>query len=318
MTLSLRGKKIVVFGGSGFIGSHLVNHLCKEACQIEIISRNNNLKSEFFFGSEPGQVKIKKIQNFDQHNVDLATKSADFIFNLIGILFENKKNSFEFVHSYIPNLIAKSARKKKVRGLVHLSSLNVEKCHNSKYALSKVKGEQNIKSIFPDCIIIKPGVVFGKGDNFTNLFNKMSRFSPFLPIIGSPDINVSASLRGIIDFKKKVKFQPIYVGDLVKYMILATSKKKKVIELAGPSIKTFDQIFSEILKVKKRKRIFLPVPFFLAEVIAFFNELLPTPLITSDQIKLLMVDSISKKGLVNLQEVIKNPTSMESVLSSYL
>ncbi len=317
MSSSLRGKKIVIFGGNGFIGSHLTNQLCNESCQITIVTRKSFIKNKFF-ANEPGQVIFKKIDNFDELNIEKLIDDCDIVFNLIGILVEEQKTSFDFVHHQIPKMISSVIAKKKIRSFIHLSALNVDKTKNSKYAISKNKGDNEIRKNFPNAVIVRPSVVFGKGDNFINFFEKLSKFSPFLPLIGTPNINFSNKFLSIIDFKKKVKFQPIYVGDLVQFLINISSKRNKTFELTGPSIKSFDQIFDVILSYKKRKRLYLPVPFFQAKILAMFLQLLPKPLLTIDQINLLQIDSVSKAGLNNLKIFIKNPTSMETAIKNCL
>ncbi len=318
MRTKLSGKKVLIFGGGGFIGSHLVKHLCKESCQINIISRDTKKNLPLFFANEPGQIKIKKINTFNQQEVDNLVDGCDIIFNLIGILAESKKNKFAFVHCKIPEMIAKSAKKKNIRNFIHISALNVNKIHSSSYANSKFLGEKKIREIFPNSLIIRPGVVFGKGDNFTNFFSSISNFSPFLPLIGTPEINFSNGILKSFNFTKRVKFQPLYVGDLVKFMIHVYNEKNKIYDLVGPVVKSFAEIFDVILKHQGKKRIYLPLPFFAAKIVAFFLETLPNPLLTRDQINLLHHDSVSAKGLVNLKKVVKNPASMETIVKNYL
>ena len=318
MRTKLSGKKVLIFGGGGFIGSHLVKHLCKESCQINIISRDTKKNLPLFFANEPGQIKIKKINTFNQQEVDNLVDGCDIIFNLIGILAESKKNKFAFVHCKIPEMIANSAQKKNIRNLIHISALNVNKIHSSSYANSKFLGEKKIREIFPNSLIIRPGVVFGKGDNFTNFFSSISNFSPFLPLIGTPEINFSNGILKSFNFTKRVKFQPLYVGDLVKFMIHVYNEKNKIYDLVGPVVKSFAEIFDVILKHQGKKRIYLPLPFFAAKIVAFFLETLPNPLLTRDQINLLHHDSVSAKGLVNLKKVVKNPASMETIVKNYL
>ncbi|MAI29058.1 MAG: complex I NDUFA9 subunit family protein [Pelagibacteraceae bacterium TMED124] len=317
MSSNLRGKKVVVFGGNGFIGSHLVNHLCEEACEIKIITRQKTSQKNFFFANEPGQVSFEEI-DYNQSAINNAMSNYDVVFNLVGILAENKKSKFQFVHTEIPRMIAKSANVNKVESFTHLSALNVNLIKDSKYALSKYNGENELKKEFPNAVIVRPSVVFGKGDNFTNFFSKMSKFSPFLPLIGTPSINFSKDIFNIFDFKKKVKFQPVYVGDLSKFLIKMIDRKNKTYEITGPSIKSFNEIFDLILMQKRRIRAYIPLPFFQAKILAFFLELLPGQLLTRDQITLLKYDSISKKGLTNLRTVVSNPLSMETVLKTYL
>ena len=154
---------------------------------------------------------------------------------------------------------------------------------------------------------------------FTNFFSKLSKFSPFLPLIGTPYIKFSRNIFKILNFEKKVKFQPVYVGDLSKFLIKMIDKKNKTYEITGPSVKSFSQIFDLILEQKKNElRLYIPLPFFQAKIIAFFLERLPQPLLTRDQIILLKYDSISKKGLSNLKTVVTNPLSMETVIKTYL
>ena len=271
MSSNLRGKRVVVFGGSGFIGSHLVNHLCEEACEVKIITREKKSQKKIFFANEPGQVSFEEI-DYNQSAINKAVINYDIVFNLIGILAENQKSKFKFAHVEIPKMIAKSAKINKVKSLIHLSALNINVIKDSKYALSKYNGEIELKKEFLNSVIVRPSVVFGKGDNFTNFFSKMSKFSPFLPLIGTPSIKFSKNIFKIFNFEKKVRFQPVYVGDLSKFLIKMIDQKNKTYEISGPSIKSFNQIFDLILEQKKKTRIYLPLPFFIARIMAFFLE----------------------------------------------
>ena len=317
MNIKISGKKVVIFGGTGFIGSHLANILCRNACQVDIITRSNKKKLDFFLGNEPGQVRIIKIESFKKDFLDDLIEGADIVFNLIGILYETKTNSFENIHVDIPREIASSASRVGVRNLIHLSALNIEKSTESVYASSKLRGESAVKEKFSGCVIVRPSVVFGKRDNFTNLFYKMSKISPILPLIGSPEIKFRSFLPSI-NFNKKVKFQPVYVGDLVLFLINICIQKKKLFEISGPIIQSFDQIFDAILDSKSKKRIYIPVPFFFANILAFIFEFLPYPLLTRDQVRLLHKDNVSSKGLANLKQFVKNPSSLRSIVGSYL
>ena len=317
MNEKISGKKVVVFGGKGFIGSHLVNLLCRNSCQVDIITRSDNKKLDFFLGSEPGQVSIKKIEQFSENQLDNLVKDTDIVFNLIGILYENKKTTFSDVHVNIPKEIASAAKRNGVTNFIHLSALNIEKSVTSLYSKSKLLGEEVVKENFPNCVILRPSVVFGKRDSFTNLFLSMSNFSPFLPLIGTPEIK-KKGLIPILNFKKKVRFQPIYVGDLVSFMINTCLLKKKNFDLTGPKVQSFDEIFDIILNCKKRKRIYIPIPFFLARILALFLEILPKPPLTRDQVRLLEFDNISAKGFENLKQFVRNPSSLKTIAGTYL
>ena len=317
MNEKISGKKVVVFGGRGFIGSHLVNLLCKNSCQVDIITRSDNKKLDFFLGCEPGQVSVKKIDQFSENQLDSIVKNADIVFNLIGILYEKKKKTFSDVHVNIPREIASASKRNGVRNFIHLSALNIEKSITSLYSKSKLLGEQVVREKFPNCVILRPSVVFGKRDNFTNLFLSMSNFSPFLPVIGTPEIK-KKGLIPILNFKKKVRFQPIYVGDLVSFMINTCLLKKKIFDLSGPTVQSFDEIFDIILNCKKRNRLYLPIPFFLARILALFMEIMPRPLLTRDQVRLLEYDNVSSKGFENLKKFVKNPSSLKTIAETYL
>ena len=317
MNEKISGKKVVVFGGKGFIGSHLVNLLCRNSCQVDIITRSDNKKLDFFLGNEPGQVSVKKIEQFSENQLDNLVKDTDIVFNLIGILYENKKTTFSDVHVNIPKEIASAAKRNGVTNFIHLSALNIEKSVTSLYSKSKLLGEEVVKENFPNCVILRPSVVFGKRDSFTNLFLSMSNFSPFLPLIGTPEIK-KKGLIPILNFKKKVRFQPIYVGDLVSFMINTCLLKKKNFDLTGPKVQSFDEIFDIILNCKKRKRIYIPIPFFLARILALFMEILPKPPLTRDQVRLLEYDNISAKGFENLKQFVRNPSSLKTIAGTYL
>ena len=168
-------------------------------------------------------------------------------------------------------------KKNKVSNLIHVSALNVNKIKTSTYARSKYLGEVKVREIFSNSLIIRPGVVFGKGDNFTNFFSFLAKFSPVLPIIGTPSVKFSQGIFNVFDFSKKVKFQPIYVGDLVKFIIEKYHEKNKEYDLVGPVIKNFTEIYDVILNHQGKKRFYVPLPFFLANIIAFFLENLPKP-----------------------------------------
>ena len=317
MNTKIKGKKVIIFGGTGFIGSHLINVLCKNSCQVDVVTRRNIKKLDFFIGNEPGQVRIVKIEKFDKDKLDPIIYGSEVLFNLIGILFEKNRGDFTKAHIDVPREIAASASRVGLRNFIHVSALNVGKSKNSIYANSKIKGEEAIKREFSDCVIIRPSVVFGKGDGFTNLFSDMSKFSPFLPLVGTPEISRKNFILNI-NFNHKVKFQPVYVGDLVKFLVNVCSLKKKSYDIAGPTIQSFEEIFKIILSIKNRKRLLIPIPFFIAKLMAFFFEFLPKPPLTRDQVKLLRVDSVSAKGFQNLKIYVNNPSSLKTVAPTYL
>lgn len=311
------GKTIVIFGGNGFIGRYLIQTLSKYSCKIIIITRKSHNHEKLRLLAGLGQISIIVLNEYSEEGLAKILKDCDIVINLIGILAENKKDKFLKVHEQIPDMISKIAKDLSIKRFVHLSALGVNKIKNSKYAISKFQGETKVFKNFPSATVIRPSVVFGDEDNFINLFSKIANFLPFLPIFGAPQISFSSEFLDSI-FTSKVKFQPIYVGDLVKFIIGVLDKKGQTYDLTGPSIYTFDEIIKLVLRVKRKRRILFPVPLKLASLMGSILEKLPFQILTKDQVILMMYDNISSKGFSNLKKFIKNPKSMEIILPTYI
>ena len=192
---------------------------------------------------------------------------------------KKKKNSFQKIHTDFPDLLSKLAAKKNIEKLIHLSSLGIEKAIDSKYAISKLEGENKIKKNFERCIILKPLIVYSVDDNFTTNFMALLNRLPVMPIY----------------YKGKTKFTPIHVTDLVEIISKNVQVKldEKMIECIGPEVISFKEIILKLLKAIDKKRLLIPLPLTLAKMTAKFFELMPKPLITVDQINLLKYDNIS-------------------------
>ena len=318
MANNLDGKKIVIFGGAGFIGKYLINRFSRYSCSIQIVTRDLKKKKNLKFLGGLGQVNVTQITNFSEENIKSLVYGADIVINLIGILYENEKQTFENIHSELPKIIAKVSKIAGIKSLIHLSALGVDKNIHSKYAVTKFHGERNIRLEFPEAIILRPSVVFGKEDNFINLFSKLSILSPFLPIIGDPKFQIFDKFFPKIIFSNGTLLQPIYVGDLTDFILKICFDKSKTINLAGPNILSFKEIIKLILKFNKRSRICLPIPFFLANILAFFSEKLPNPLLTRDQVRLLKVNNTSKAGYNNLLKHVPIPKTLKVILPTYI
>lgn len=318
MKNNLDGKKIVIFGGNGFIGRHLIQKLSKHSCKILIITRHRNEEKNLKILGGLGQISVIFMSSYTLTNLEKILKNSDVVINLIGILYESKSQSFEYVHEEIPSLLSKVANNVGVKSFIHFSALGVENVRNSQYAKSKVNGEKVTIENFSNAIILKPSVVFGSDDNFINLFSNISNFSPVLPIFGAPRLEKSKIFSRDFLFKSSVKFQPIYVGDLAEFAVKVIDNNFKTYELAGPTIYTMDELLNLILSVKKIFRFLVPVPLKIANVMGLVLENLPKPLLTRDQVKLMKYENISIQGLKNLKKIIPNPKSLEIILPTYL
>jgi len=296
-------KRILIFGGSGFIGLPLTKFLLQEENQICVIC-NDEEKALNKIGQHQN-LEIKIIDIFDESKIKKLIKDHDVIINLIGKLFETKKWDFKKFHQKFPNILAKNLSDKQY--LVHISALGIEdSTKTSLYAETKLAGQNEITKICKNYNIIKPSIVFGDQDNFFNLFAKMAKISPFLPLIG----------RG------ESKFAPIYVDDLVQSIIFLIKNNKKyqnqIFEASGPKISSFKELMQFILKTINKKRLLLLLPFFLAKLQAKSLNLFKIYLLTSDQVELLKYDNIASEKYDNIDKLIGKLKSYEEIVPKYL
>ncbi|MEM6810857.1 MAG: complex I NDUFA9 subunit family protein [Pseudomonadota bacterium] len=299
-------KIVCVFGGTGFLGQAIVDDLAEAGFRVKIATRNPESAYELKVHGNVGQIASAYCDYRDEQSIDQAIEGCDFVINLIGILFEKGKNSFTHAHVDIPTQIAKSCTKHKVQKLIHVSALGIDE-NQSKYAKSKLKGEVAIKENFPDVTIFRPSIIFGPDDSFFNLFARLSSILPALPLIGGG----------------QTKFQPIYVGDIAKATIatlLEPSDKFKgeVIEMGGPDIVSFKEIYEILLEQTKRKRLLLPLPFPIATLQGKVMGLLPQPPLTADQVTSLKFDNVISGQYKTIDDIGLNPTPMSVILPTYL
>ena len=276
-------KIISVIGGSGFIGNYLTDKLLESGYYVKIVSRNPNAKKNFYPSSKLGQYTTVNCNICDEKELEKVIEGSFCVINLVGVLEDKKKNSFNDAHIQGSEIIMKSCKKHNIQKLIHISAIGVDKNKMSKYAITKLKAEQNIKKV-RNSIIIRPSIVFGYEDNFLNFFANYAKFSPFLPLIGGG----------------RTKFQPILVSDLVQIIIGCINKQFKqgqIIEAGGPDTLSFKEILIFLLNELKLKRYFINLPFNLASKLAFFLERLPVKLITRDQVEMLKTDNtVNKKN----------------------
>lgn len=300
-----RNEIVTLLGGSGFIGSNVVKEIAATGVRIKVVGRNASSCGELRVCGYVGQIALVDADITDEKELEKVIKGSDYVINLIGILFEKGKRTFQKMHVEVAEKVAMLCSKHKVKRLVHFSALGCDKAVTSKYAQTKLKGEEVVKTNYKQATILRPSVIFGAGDNFTNLINWMSKISPVLPLIGGGH----------------TVFQPLYVGDLANIiaLILKDSSKKhlgKTYELGGPTKISFKDVVHEVLKASKKKRVLLPVPFFWANIKAFFLEFMPHPLLTRDHIELLKYDNVTKKNAT--LGFINHPAELESMLNSYI
>lgn len=301
-------KTICIFGGTGFLGRNITEALAHLGYRIKIITRKP--QSAYFLKpyGDIGQI-VPVYCSYDKESLEEVIKGCDAVINLVGILFEKKKNKFARVHTEFPKLIAEICTEQKVKDFIHISALGCNKS-SSKYARSKLKGEEAVFENFPKAVIFRPSIVFGADDSFFNMFAKLSKVLPFFPLIGGG----------------KTKFQPVFVGDIAKAVCNVLENKLpagqgaqgKIFELGGLDIESFEALYQRLFREINRKRPLIPIPFKVAKIQAFFMGLAPKPMLTIDQVKSLKTDNIVADDALTLLDLNVSPTSMDIILPTYL
>ena len=275
----MKPKEILVFGASGQVGRHLIRKLTKNNYKVIAVTRNIHQKGYILkTQANPGYLEIEELPYFDVKKISRLLDECSICINLIGILFEKRKNYFKNIHTDFPNLLSKLSAKKNIEKLIHLSSLGVEKSLDSNYAVSKLEGENIVKNNFDRVVILKPSIVYSVDDNFTTNFMTLLNRLPIMPIY----------------YEGKTKFAPIHVSDLVQIIFDVVEGKtdRQTIECIGPEILSFKEIILKLLNSIDKKRLLIPLPLVLAKITAKIFELMPNPLITVDQVNLLKYDNI--------------------------
>ena len=301
----MKQKIATIFGASGFIGRHLIRRLTKKDFQIIAATRSPYLHGYLKPLGNPGQIDLEKVNLFDEERLRTLIKSSDVVINLVGILYETKKQKFEDIHAKFPDLLSKLCSELNIKKLVHISALGINETVSSQYMQSKLKGEKNIINNFDRSVILRPSVIFGPEDRFFNQFASLAEFFPVLPLIG-----------GGLTY-----FQPIYVEDIAKSIVVVSEKEEinnSIYELGGPQTFTFKELMKILLKQIKKKRFLVPIPYSFAKFQAKILQLLPKPPLTTDQVEMLKYDNIVTNNYPTIKDLKINPKTIESVLPNYI
>jgi NADH dehydrogenase len=301
-------KLVTVFGGSGFLGRHVVRALVKRGYRVIVAVRRPDLAGHLQPLGRVGQIHALQANVRYPASVDAATRDADAVVNLTGILFERGRQRFDAVQWTGAEAVAQAAAARGAR-LVHLSALGADGDSPSLYARSKARGEQAVLAATPGATILRPSIMFGPEDHFFNRFAGIARMSPALPLIGG----------GL------TRFQPVFAGDVAAAVakgVAGETTPGTIYELGGPEVRTFKQLMQYMLATIERRRLLLPLPFGLAKLQAMFLQYMPIPLLTPDQVEMLRRDNV-----VSLQAETEGrtfaglgitPDAMETIVPSYL
>jgi len=301
----MKPKEILVFGASGQIGRHLIRKLTKNNYKVVAVTRNIHQKGYILkTQANPGYLELVELNYFNIEKISSLVEECSICINLIGLLFEKKKNFFKIIHSDFPNLLSKLSDEKNIEKFIHISSIGIEKSIDSKYAISKLDGENKIKNNFDRAVILKPSLVYSVDDNFTTNFMTLLNRLPIMPLY----------------YQGKTKFAPIHVTDLVQIIfdVVQGKTNEQTIECIGPEIISFKEIVLKLIKAIDKKRLLIPLPLAIAKITAKIFEIMPNPLITVDQINLLKYDNIpSGKYKTNFDLGFKAKKIFEKEIEKY-
>jgi NADH dehydrogenase len=310
MTVPTSSAKLVtVFGGSGFIGRYVVRALAKRGHRIRVAVRRPDLAGHVQPLGAVGQIKAIQANLRYRWSIDRALEGADAAVNLVGILFEAGRQTFDAVQAFGPRAIGEAARAAGLADVVHVSAIGADQPSTIGYLRSKAEGEAGILGAFPEAVVMRPSIAFGPEDHFFNRFAGMARLSPFLPLIGGG----------------ATRFQPVFAGDIGEAIARAIDGKAErgaIYELGGPEVLTFKQCMERMLEVTKRRRVLLPIPWSIARLMGRVGQHMPGAPLTFDQVRMLQFDNIvsaaAKGDGRTLEGLGIDPTALEVLLPSYL
>jgi uncharacterized protein YbjT (DUF2867 family) len=315
--LTRTNQLVTVFGGSGFLGRHVVRALAQRGWRVRVAVRRPELAFHLQPLGKVGQIHAVQANLRYPDSVAHALRDAAAAVNLVGILQEQGAQRFDAIQHLGAQTVAKAVQEAGLDVFVHMSAIGADPAGSSLYARTKAFGEAAVRQILPGAIIMRPSVVFGPEDQFFNRFAAMARFMPALPLIGGG----------------QTKLQPVFAGDVATAVALAAEDKATpgtTYELGGPEVATLRQINEFVLKVTGRRRWLVPVSFERAKLIASVTEAAKLSLglfpemfrITRDQVELLHHDNLVSALAVTEGRTLRGlgiaPEPFETFVPSYL
>jgi len=300
---------VTVFGGSGFVGSQVVRAFAQRGWRVRVAVRRPSRAHELQPLGNPGQFQLTRCDVTAPDQVAAALRGADLAVNLVGILYEAPGRSFEALHVDAARTIAEACVMQSVPRLIHVSAIGADVNATGAYGRSKALGEQAVRSVKPDAVILRPSIVFGAGDDFLNRFAGMAGFAPALPLVGGGH----------------TRFQPVHVGDVAEAVAQAATRPDtagRTYELGGPAVWSFREILTYILRETGRDRMLMPLPFPIARALAGLTQLTTmvgiAPALTQDQVEMLKTDNVVSERAASLADLGIQPTGLEAIAPSYL
>ncbi len=312
------GRIVTVFGGSGFLGRHTVRALAQDGWRVRVATRRPDLAFHLQPLGKVGQIHAVQANVRYPASVAAALRGSDAVVNLVGILTEKGRQTFEAAHVFGARAIAGAAKEAGISNFAHMSAIGADAGSDSAYARSKAHGEAAVREAIPGAVILRPSIVFGPEDDFFNRFAAIARFSPALPLFGGG----------------AARFQPVFAGDAaqaVARVLGGAAKAGAIYELGGPQTRSFRELMQFVCDTIGRKRLLAPVPLSIGHWFALATEIGNTLsfglqskllLVTRDQIKLLGHDNVVGAAAAaegrTLEGLKIQPESMESIVPGYL
>jgi uncharacterized protein YbjT (DUF2867 family) len=299
---------VTVFGGSGFLGRHVVRALARRQYRIRVAVRRPELCGHLRPMGRVGQIHAVQANLRYPQSIAAALRDADIAVNLVGILFERGRQRFDAVQSEGAAAVALAAKAAAAR-LVHVSAIGADANAPSHYARSKAEGERHVLATVPEAVIVRPSIVFGPEDDFFNRFAALARMAPALPLPGGGH----------------TRFQPVFAGDIAEAIAKAVDGEAKpgtIYELGGPDVRTFKELMEFTLATIQRRRLLVPAPFSVLKLQAALLQFLPKPPLTPDQVELLKRDNVVSADALRdgrtLEALGILPESMAAIVPTYL
>ena len=299
---------VTVFGGSGFLGRHVVRALANRNYRIRVAVRRPELTGYLQPLGKVGQIHAVQANLRYPPSVTAAARDADVLINLVGILFERGRQRFDAVQAQGAEAVAQAANAIGAR-LVHVSAIGADEDAPSHYARSKAEGERLVRAAHSEATIVRPSIVFGPEDDFFNRFAALARIAPALPLPGGGH----------------GKFQPVFAGDVAEALgkiVDGATRPGTTFEFGGPDVRTFKELMEFVLATIERRRLLIPVPFSVLKLQAALLQLLPKPPITPDQVEMLKRDNIVSAAARQEGRTLKAlgiiPESIGAIAPSYL
>lgn len=307
----MTGKIVTVFGGSGFLGRHVVRALCKQGWRVRVAMRRPHLGGDVKLAGDVGQVQLFQANVRNRPSIKRALEGADAVVNLVGILAERGPQSFQGTQALGAKNVAAMAAEAGIKTVVYVSAIGADADSHSAYATTKAAAEASTLEAVPTATILRPSIMFGSEDGFFSYFADLARLTPVLPLIGG-----------------STKFQPVYVGDVADAVAASLSRPEaqgRTYELGGPRTYTMKDLLQFITTEICRPRILLPIPFLIAAPLGYtigaLSRLNPFfgPPLTGDQVQLLKSDNIVSPGALTLADLgVTTLETVESIVPAYL